>query len=372
MKVMVVFGTRPEAIKLAPVIDALRAQPSVQLRVVSTSQHRELLQQALDVFGVTPDIDLSVMRPGQTLEELTVRVLPAMQAALQAERPDVLVVQGDTTTVFVASLAAFYQQIPVAHVEAGLRSHHPYNPFPEELNRRLTSALATLHFAPTDLARDNLRAEGIADARIFVTGNTVVDALRTIAASDAFARTPVPVAVKGQRLLLVTLHRRESFGGALKDMCGALRRLTQRYADVEVMIPVHRNPAVKDTVLDELSSVERVRLLEPLDYVSFLRAMEASTLVLTDSGGVQEEAPVFGRPVLVLRETTERKEAIDAGVAQLVGTRGDDIVRAAATLLDDPAAYAAMSKGASPFGDGKAAPRIAELLVKHFGGKQVS
>ena len=372
MKAMVVFGTRPEAIKLAPVIHALRQRPEVTLRIVSTSQHRELLQQALEVFAITPDIDLSVMRPGQTLEELTVRVLPAMQQTLAVEQPDVLIVQGDTTTVFVASLAAFYQQIPVAHVEAGLRSHNNYNPFPEEINRRLTSAIAALHFAPTELARKNLLAENIPASHVFVTGNTVVDALHAIARSETFARTKVPVDVKGKRLLLVTLHRRESFGGALKDMCGALRTITSRHPDVHVVIPVHRNPAVKDTVLDELSSVERVSLLEPLDYVSFLRTMEASTFVLTDSGGVQEEAPVFGRPVLVLRETTERQEAIDAGVARLVGTRGDDIVRFASRLLDDPEEYAAMSKGASPFGDGHASERIADLLVKHIDPRRFS
>ena len=366
MKAMVVFGTRPEAIKLAPVIHALRQRPEVTLRIVSTSQHRELLQQALEVFAITPDIDLSVMQPGQTLEELSVRVLPAMQQTLAVEQPDVLIVQGDTTTVFVASLAAFYQQIPVAHVEAGLRSHNHYNPFPEEINRRLTSAIAALHFAPTELARQNLLAESIPASHVFVTGNTVVDALHAIAKSETFARTKVPVDMTGQRLLLVTLHRRESFGGTLKDMCGALRTITSRHPDVHVVIPVHRNPAVQDTVLDELSSVERVSLLEPLDYVSFLRTMEASTFVLTDSGGVQEEAPVFGRPVLVLRETTERQEAIDAGVARLVGTRGDDIVRFASRLLDDPEEYAAMSKGASPFGDGHASERIADLLVKHI------
>jgi UDP-N-acetylglucosamine 2-epimerase (non-hydrolysing) len=372
MKAMLVFGTRPEAIKLAPVIRALRARPNVDLRIVSTSQHRELLQQALDVFAITPDIDLAVMQPGQTLEELTVRVLPAMQRALAAEQPDVLIVQGDTTTVFVASLAAFYQQIPVAHVEAGLRSHNNYNPFPEEINRRLTSAIAALHFAPTELAKRNLLAEGIAPEKVFVTGNTVVDALHAISKSAAFASTPVPVNVDGKRLLLVTLHRRESFGGALKDMCGALRRITAQHPDVHVVIPVHHNPNVKDTVLDELAAVNGVTLLEPLDYVSFLRTMQASAFVLTDSGGVQEEAPVFRRPVLVLRETTERQEAIDAGVARLVGTRGDDIVRAAAELLDDPSTYAAMSKGASPFGDGRAADRIADLLVQHIHKKAVS
>lgn len=372
MKAMIVFGTRPEAIKLAPVVRELRGRANVNLRVVSTSQHRELLQQALEVFAITPDIDLSVMQPGQTLEELTVRVLPAMQQTLAAEKPDVLIVQGDTTTVFVASLAAFYQQIPVAHVEAGLRSHNNYNPFPEEINRRLTSAIAALHFAPTELAKQNLLSEGIDPAKVFVTGNTVVDALHAISNSAAFASTPVPVNVNGKRLLLVTLHRRESFGGALKDMCGALRDITSHHPDVHVVIPVHHNPNVKDTVLDELASVKGVTLLEPLDYVSFLRTMQASTFVLTDSGGVQEEAPVFRRPVLVLRETTERQEAIDAGVAQLVGTRGADIVRAASRLLDDPSTYASMSKGASPFGDGHASERIADLLVEHIGKKKVT
>ena len=369
---MVVFGTRPEAIKLAPVIVALRSRPGVTLHVVATSQHRDLLQQAVSAFEIAVDSDLQIMQPGQSLEELTTRLLPAMRDLLIGQRPDVVVVQGDTTTVFVSALAAFYQQIPVAHVEAGLRSHHPYNPFPEEMNRRLTSAVASLHFAPTELAKANLLAEGIAAERIFVTGNTVVDALHSMLRSDVLKRTPLPFSHDGGRLLLVTLHRRESFGGALRDMCGALRTITSRYADVRVVIPVHRNPSVKDTVLDELSTVERVSLLEPLDYVSFLRVMQASTLVLTDSGGVQEEAPVLGKPVLVLRETTERPEAITAGAATLVGTRGADIVAATASLLDDPAKYAAMARSVSPFGDGRAAERIADVLVNRFAAKRVS
>jgi UDP-N-acetylglucosamine 2-epimerase (non-hydrolysing) len=366
---MVAFGTRPEAIKLAPVIASLRRQPKTDLTVVATSQHLELLQQALSVFDISVDIDLQVMRPRQTLEELTARLLPVLRTMLADHRPDVLVVQGDTTTVFASSLAAFYQQIPVAHVEAGLRSHDSYNPFPEEMNRRLTGAIATLHFAPTEAARANLLAEGIASDRIFVTGNTVVDALQAIIRSDAFGQSRLPLSHDGGRLLLVTLHRRESFGDALRGMCGALRTITAKYADVHIVIPVHRNPAVKDTVLDELASVERVSLLEPLDYVSFLRLMQASTLVLTDSGGVQEEAPVLGKPVLVLRETTERREAIEAGVARLVGTASADIVAAASALLDDPAQYAAMAKHVSPFGDGHAAERIADVLVRHFGGE---
>jgi UDP-N-acetylglucosamine 2-epimerase (non-hydrolysing) len=367
MNVMVVLGTRPEAIKLAPVIRELRSRPNIDSTIVATSQHRQLLQQALDVFEIRPDVDLDVMQPDQSLEELTVRVLPAMQTALAARRPDVLIVQGDTTTVFVASLAAFYQRIPVAHVEAGLRSHDSYNPFPEELNRRLTTTLTDWHFAPTEMARQNLLAEGINPTRIVVTGNTVVDALHTIARSAAFAKTPLPIDVGNRRLLLVTLHRRESLGGPLREMCGALRAITAMFHDIQVVIPVHRNPSVKDTILDELSSAERVSLVEPLDYVSFLRLLQASTLVLTDSGGVQEEAPVFARPVLVLRDTTERREAIDAGVARLVGTRGDDIVAAAATLLNDSTAYAAMATRVSPFGDGRAAGRIVDVLVDHVG-----
>ena len=372
MKIAVAFGTRPEAIKLAPVIRELRSRKDAAVRIIATSQHGELLQQALSVFDIVPDEDLAVMQPDQTLEELTMRVLPAMQQVLVADRPDVLLVQGDTTTVLVASLAAFYLQIPVAHVEAGLRSHDRYNPFPEEINRRLTSVVATLHFAPTALARQNLLNEGIADAQIVVTGNTVVDALQAIANSHRFSATPLPIAVApGQRLLLVTLHRRESFGSTMRDMCRALRTLTKQYSDVHVMIPVHRNPNVKNTVIDELSGVAGISLVEPLDYVSFLRAMQASHFILTDSGGVQEEAPVFGRPVLVLRETTERREAVDAGVAQLVGTDGAALVRAASRLLDDPAHYARMSRGGSPFGDGHAAGRIVDALEHRFGRARV-
>lgn len=371
MKAAVVFGTRPEAIKLAPLVQVLRDRSDVDLRVVSTSQHGEMLRQVLDIFGIRPDVDLQLMQPGQTLEDLTARVVTGMRSWLESERPDVLIVQGDTTTVFAASLAAFYQRIPVAHVEAGLRSHHPYNPFPEEMNRRLTSAMATLHFAPTALARTNLLAEGIGEDRIFVTGNTVVDALQQIARSDAFARAPLPFDHAG-RLLLVTLHRRESFGDTMREMCGALRSIVDRYADVRAVIPVHRNPAVQAAVTSELAGVDRVTLLEPLDYVTFLRILQSCTFVLTDSGGVQEEAPVFGKPVLVLRETTERREALDAGVARLVGTRPADVVAAASVLLDDPAAYAAMARGGSPFGDGHAAGRIADHLVRYLATERVT
>lgn len=371
MKATVVLGTRPEAIKLAPVVKALRETAGVTVRVVSTAQHGQLLDQALGVFNITPDVDLAVMRPGQALEALTGRVLTAMSASLAAERPDVIVVQGDTTTVMAASLAAFYQRIPVAHVEAGLRSHERYNPFPEEVNRRLTSVLAATHFAPTTRARDHLLREGIAEGDVFVTGNTVVDALQAMIATDRFANTPLPPPLgRRPRLILVTLHRRESFGAPLLGMCEALREICTRYPDVEVALPLHRNPEVAGPVSAALADLDQVALLEPLDYVTFLRVLHSSHLVMTDSGGVQEEAPVFGRPVLVLRETTERPEAIEAGVAQLAGTSRQGIVRTASALLDDPAAYARMARATSPFGDGRSAGRIVELLVARHGARR--
>lgn len=370
MKALVALGTRPEAIKLAPVIHALRARADVTVRIVATSQHRELLNQALDVFGIVPDEDLALMQPGQTLQALTSRVLQAMAESLAAARPDVLIVQGDTTTVMASSLAAFYRQVPVAHVEAGLRSHDLYNPFPEEANRRLTGVLASTHFAPTARARDNLLREGVAAEHVLVTGNTVVDALHLIAGSERFARTPLPAALgRRPRLVLVTLHRRESFGSTMRGMCEALRDICARYPDVEVALPLHKNPAVSAPIRAALSDLDQVVLLEPLDYVTFLRTLKASHLVLTDSGGVQEEAPVFGRPVLVLRDTTERPEAIEAGVAQLAGTGRQEIVRAASALLDDEAAYARMARATSPFGDGHAANRIVESLVGRYGLK---
>jgi UDP-N-acetylglucosamine 2-epimerase (non-hydrolysing) len=358
------MGTRPEAIKLAPVVRELRSRAGVQVRVVATAQHRELLDQALQVFALCPEVDLALMEPGQNLAALTGRVLSAMAAEIAAQRPTALVVQGDTTTVFAASLAAFYARVPVAHVEAGLRTHDAYNPFPEELNRRLTAPLARWHFAPTERARQNLLREGVPDDQISVTGNTVVDALQWIAATDAFRAAPLPAAIDAsRRLILVTLHRRESWGQALTAMCDALADLSQRYADVEVIFPVHLNPAVRPTVEKSLAGTPRVHLMAPLDYVTFLKLLQASTLVLTDSGGVQEEAPAFGRPVLVLRDTTERPEAIEAGLAKRVGTTRFDIVAAASALLDDSDAYSRMARTASPFGDGRAASRIADRLL---------
>lgn len=368
MKFVVAFGTRPEAVKLAPVVRELNAR-GARVVTVATSQHRELLAQALQVFGIVPDRDLDVMRPRQRLADLTARILPAFADLLEAERPDAVVVQGDTTSTFVCALAAFYAHVPVAHVEAGLRSRDLANPFPEEANRCLTGIVARWHFAPTAHARNNLLRDGTPEDRIFVTGNTVVDALDAIAASDRFARTPLPSPVApGRKSILVTLHRRESWGSTLDGMCRVLGDATVRHPDLEVVFPVHLNPVVRAATDAALAGRDRVRLVEPLDYDAFLKQMQASWLVVTDSGGVQEEAPAFGKPVLVLREVTERVEAIEAGVARLVGTSPDAIGRAIDALVTDPADYARMAVPARPFGDGRAAERIADILC----GRSVS
>ena len=367
MKFVVAMGTRPEAVKLAPVVSALMAR-AAQVITVATSQHRELLAQALQVFGIVPDRDLNVMQPRQRLADLSARILPAFTDLLQEERPDAVIVQGDTTTTFVCALAAFYAQVPVAHVEAGLRSHDVSNPFPEEGNRRLTAAISRWHFAPTEHARANLLRERTPDDRIFVTGNTVVDALDAIVASDKFARTPLPSPVApGRKSILVTLHRRESWGSVLDGMCRVLGEVTARHADIEVVFPVHLNPVVRAAADAALAGRDRVRLVEPLDYDAFLKQMQASWLVVTDSGGVQEEAPAFGKPVLVLREVTERVEAIEAGVARLVGTSPDAIGNAIDELVASPAAYARMAIASRPFGDGRASERIADILCGRAG-----
>jgi len=363
VRIVVALGTRPEAIKLAPLIAELRTRPDVMLRVVSTGQHRELLDQVLSTFQIVPDDDLDVMRPEQSLAQLSGRVLAEMDRLLESAAPDYLVVQGDTTSAFMCGLAAWYRRVSVAHVEAGLRTGSPVDPFPEEMNRRLVARVASLHFAPTARARLALLDEGIADSTIFVTGNTVVDALLHIMATDAYKNTAVPVAVApGERLLLVTLHRRESLGAPLAGMCRALRRIVEMRPDVRIVFPVHANPAVRHTVFESLRGAARIDLIDATDYLTFIRLMDASWIVLTDSGGVQEEAPVLGRPVLVLRETTERPEAVECGVARAVGTNPDAIVRHTLTLLDDPAERARMARAVSPFGDGHAAPRIADIL----------
>jgi UDP-N-acetylglucosamine 2-epimerase (non-hydrolysing) len=369
---MVVFGTRPEAVKMAPIVSRLAADPTYFApRVVVTAQHREMVDQVLDVFGMVPDRDLDLMRPGQTLPDLTSRVLLAMSSVLAEERPDLVLVQGDTTTVLATALAAFYEQIPVGHVEAGLRTANRYDPFPEEMNRRLTAPLASLHFAATPAARENLRRENIPAETIYVTGNPVIDALQSIAAQDF----PLPSEVippsalaEGQRLLLVTAHRRENWGEPLRHICQALRGLAETYPDVQVVYALHRNPLIREVAHEVLDGCARVHLIEPPDYAAFVHLMKRTCLILTDSGGVQEEAPALGVPVLVLRRTTERPEGVAAGAARLVGTETEAIVSAARELLDQPAAYEAMARAVNPYGDGRAADRIV-AAIEHFMGR---
>ncbi|MCC7494511.1 MAG: UDP-N-acetylglucosamine 2-epimerase (non-hydrolyzing) [Fimbriimonadaceae bacterium] len=366
--VAVAFGTRPEAVKMAPLVQALRADSRFRCSCIVTAQHREMLDQVLAVFGITPDADLDLMRPGQQLADLTARVLTELTPVLRADRPDLVLVQGDTTTVLAASLAAFYEQIAVGHVEAGLRTGDRYNPFPEEINRRLTGRLATLHFAPTDWAAGNLRAEGVAPDSIYLTGNTVIDALQQVAAGEQPWPDDVdPAALTGRRLLLVTAHRRENLGEPLQAICQALRDIVTAEPETALLFAMHRNPAVRQTVRDVLGDLPRVQLIEPPDYFAFVGLMRRATLILTDSGGIQEEAPALGKPVLVLRRTTERPEGVDAGTARLVGTDRAAIVAAALQLLRDANAWRAMAQAVNPYGDGRAAQRIVEALAHHSG-----
>jgi UDP-N-acetylglucosamine 2-epimerase (non-hydrolysing) len=359
--IVCVVGTRPEAVKMAPVILALQAQPWARTRVLATAQHRRMLDQVLEAFAIRADVDLDLMQPNQDLGELTARMLTAMSAVLKAEKPFAVLAQGDTTTVMVTALACFYQGIPFGHVEAGLRTGDLQRPFPEEMNRVFAGRLARWHFAPTTGARDNLLREGTPAQDVYVTGNTVIDALHTV-----IARAPELAARPGdRRLILVTAHRRESFGQPLVDICNAIRAIVERNADVDVLYPVHPNPNVRRTVDELLGNHPRIRLVEPLDYLSFVAAMRSAYLILTDSGGVQEEAPAIGKPVLVLREETERPEAVAAGVVKLVGSDTQRIIESVQQLLDDESAYRAMAKGVSPYGDGKAAARIVNVLQQY-------
>lgn len=344
---------------MAPVILALRRQEWVRVRVLATAQHREMLDQVLSLFGIVPDLDLDTMRPNQTLAELTARLIGALDACLAAEAPAAVLAQGDTTTVMTVALAAFYRRIPFGHVEAGLRTGDMNTPFPEEMNRVLAGRLAHWHFAPTASAAANLGAEGIPDAAVTITGNTVIDALLDVAAR---CEQHAPRIAFDRRLILITAHRRENFGAPFAEICRALRHLADRYSDVELLYPVHPNPNIREAAFQLLGGHPRIHLCEPLEYPAFVAAMKRAAIILTDSGGVQEEAPALGRPVLVLRNETERPEAVQAGVVKLVGTAFDAIVSAACRLLDDSQAYAAMARGVSPYGDGKAAERICETL----------
>ncbi|ERS83398.1 hypothetical protein Q667_19080 [Marinobacter sp. C1S70] len=373
MKILTVFGTRPEAIKMAPVVHALESAEDIESAVCVTAQHREMLDQVLGLFGIEPEFDLDIMSPGQSLEQITSRILEGMGEVLNAFRPDMVLVHGDTATTFAASLAAFYHQIPVGHVEAGLRTGNLYSPWPEEANRKLTGVLADLHFAPTDTSRENLVREAVDPAKIVVTGNTVIDALfwvrdriRSDETLQANLDEALPAVMPSQDVLLVTGHRRESFGGGFERICEALRALALRYPSLAIVYPVHLNPNVREPVNRLLAGLANVHLIEPLDYLPFVYLMDRSTIILTDSGGIQEEAPSLGKPVLVMRETTERPEAVSAGTVKLVGTNVAKITQEVSSLLDDAKAYEAMSLAHNPYGDGEASSRIVHALRCRF------
>ena len=370
-KVMVVFGTRPEAIKMAPVVKALRQRQALECIVTVTAQHREMLDQVLHLFRIRPDYDLDLMRPGQSLTEITVRALDGLRKVLEDDRPELLLVHGDTTTTFVAALAAFYSRIPVGHVEAGLRTGNKYSPYPEEMNRKLTGALADLHFAPTATARENLLREGVAPPRIYVTGNTVIDALlATVTPDYAFPEAEVQeilTSETGRRMIMVTTHRRENLGEPMRQIYRALQTVLAEFPDSYVVFPVHKNPQVRQVVNEVLGDHPRVHLIEPLDYQPFVNLMARAYLVLTDSGGIQEEAPSLGKPVLVVRDTTERPEAVAAGTVVLAGTTYDGVVGHLRRLLGDSAAYNQMAAAVNPYGDGQAARRIADIIELNCG-----
>jgi UDP-N-acetylglucosamine 2-epimerase (non-hydrolysing) len=358
-KILCVVGTRPEAIKMAPVILALKKEAWADVRVLATAQHRHMLDQVLNFFDIEPDIDLDIMRPNQALTTLTARLLLDMDDVLLAEKPDVVLVQGDTTTVMAVALACFYHRIPIGHVEAGLRTWDMENPFPEEANRVITGRFARWHFAPTESSRQNLLKEGIADSAITVTGNTVIDALLMTAKKDLNLGIDID---SSKRLILITSHRRENFGEPFRNICRALKTLAERNPDVQFLYPVHPNPNVKDVAHEMLGVCPNIILCAPLDYAPFVAAMQRSYLIISDSGGVQEEAPALGKPVLVLRDETERPEAVEQKVVRLVGSDYERIVNETQRLLDDEAAYAAMSRGISPYGDGHGAERIVNVL----------
>ena len=381
-KVMLVFGTRPEAIKMAPLVKEFQKQPKrVETVVCVTGQHREMLDQVLKIFDIKPDYDLNIMKQGQDLYDVTARVLTGMRDVLKEVKPDVVLVHGDTTTSTDAALAAFYQQIPVGHVEAGLRTHNIYSPWPEEMNRLLTGRLATYHFSPTPLSRNNLIKESVDDRNIIVTGNTVIDALYWVVdkiknnkeldneLEDILSKAGYDVnrLNNGKKLVLITGHRRENFGDGFINMCTAIKDLTVKYPDLDFVYPMHLNPNVRKPIHEvfgeNLSGLKNMFFIEPLEYLSFVYLMEKSSIVLTDSGGIQEEAPGLGKPVLVMRDTTERPEALDAGTVKLVGTDYNKIVNEVSSLIDDKAAYEKMSKAVNPYGDGLACGRIVNALL---------
>lgn len=370
IKVMTVFGTRPEAIKMAPVVLELAKHPDKIVPVVTvTAQHRDMLDQVLNLFQIKPDHDLDIMAAGQTLFDITSRAMMGLDKVLQEEKPDIVLVHGDTTTTFAGALASYYHQVSVGHVEAGLRTHNKYSPFPEEMNRKLTGSIADLHFAPTDTSEQNLVAESVDSERIFVTGNTVIDALHKTVDDDFQFEDEVLQGIdfKNKRIVLLTTHRRENLGEPMRHVYRAMRRLVDEFEDVEIVFPVHKNPKVREVVQEELGGLSKVHLIDPLDYEPFANLMHRSYLILTDSGGVQEEAPALGKPVLVLRDTTERPEAVAAGTVKLIGTDEKVVYDEAKLLLTDRDEYSRMSEACNPYGDGKASQRIIQAILYHYG-----
>lgn len=368
IKVMTIFGTRPETIKMAPLVKELKAREETQCIVCVTAQHRQMLDQVLNAFNIKPDYDLDIMKQGQTLSDITINVLKGLEDAIKEVKPDIVLVHGDTTTTFSGALAAFYQQVAVGHVEAGLRTYNKYSPFPEEVNRQFVGIVADMNFAPTEQSRQNLINEGKNPDTIVVTGNTAIDALRTTVRSDYTSE--ITEWAKDSRLIVLTAHRRENLGEPLHRMFRAIRRIVSEYTDVKVVYPVHLNPAVREAANEELSGCDRIKLIEPQEVVDFHNLLARSYLILTDSGGIQEEAPSLGKPVIVLRDTTERPEGIKAGTLKLAGTDEENIYRLIAQLLTDKEEYMKMSSASNPYGDGLASRRIADAIIEKFSDKE--
>ncbi|MCU7558110.1 UDP-N-acetylglucosamine 2-epimerase (non-hydrolyzing) [Macrococcus capreoli] len=364
-KIMTIFGTRPEAIKMAPLVLALKEDPELEPIVVVTAQHREMLDQVLTIFNITPDYDLNIMKAGQTLSEVTSRVVMGLEAVIKEAKPDMILIHGDTTTTFAGSLAAFYNEVAIGHVEAGLRTFQKYSPFPEEMNRQMTGVLADLHFAPTDEAAQNLLNENKPADKIVVTGNTAIDALKTTVKSDYTSE--ILNNAEGRKVILLTAHRRENIGQPMHNIFSAIRRIVDEFEDVEVVYPMHKNPKVREIAAQHLSNHDRVQLIEPLDVIDFHNFASRSHFILTDSGGVQEEAPSLGKPVLVLRDTTERPEGVKAGTLKLAGIEEEAIYQLTKTLLTDQATYESMSQASNPYGDGETSKRICGHIKHYFG-----
>lgn len=364
IKVMTIFGTRPEAIKMAPLVKELKKREEIECIVCVTAQHRQMLDQVLKTFEIVPDYDLDIMQQGQTLSDITARVLAGLESVIQEVKPNIILVHGDTTTTFAGALAAYYNQVDIGHVEAGLRTWNKYSPYPEEMNRQMVGVLADMHFAPTENSKNSLLKEGKKEESIYVTGNTAIDALATTV-KDTYSN-PVLEWAKGSRLILITAHRRENLGEPMRGMFRAIRRVVEEYPDVKAVYPVHLNPKVREVAKDVLGDNENIKLIDPLEVIDFHNFIANSYLILTDSGGIQEEAPSLGKPVLVLRDTTERPEGIAAGTLKLAGTDEETIYRLTKELLEDKEEYAKMSKASNPYGDGKASQRIADAIIQRY------